>query len=153
VGARQEAGARLYAVGGLTWPQGPEYAVPYRTVAPCLTLLCRKSDPSRWLAPTLAPVWHFPCPCAPVVILPSASASRTQLAVTGAMLAGLRQLVNAPLPLCQRCNIVLLPEAMHVDCAEAHFTQLHTRGCRLCGISMPPSHARFCNSCAYRRNK
>eukprot|EP00198_Chlamydomonas_reinhardtii_P006157 XP_001695493.1 predicted protein [Chlamydomonas reinhardtii] len=35
----------------------------------------------------------------------------------------------------------------------AQYTDLHTRGCRLCNAPMLPTHARFCNSCAYRKHK
>ncbi|GLC39516.1 hypothetical protein PLESTB_001810500 [Pleodorina starrii] len=83
-------------------------------------------------------------------------AAEVQIAVSGAMLTGLRHLASRPPPPCQLCNLPVsyaADDAVHGDCAERHYTALHTKDCRICGVAMAPSHARFCNSCAYRRKK
>ncbi|GIL85781.1 hypothetical protein Vretimale_19523 [Volvox reticuliferus] len=82
-------------------------------------------------------------------------AAEVQVTVSSAMLSGLRHLAMRLPPTCQHCD-ALLPfdtKVFHEDCAKNHFTELHTKGCHLCNVSMLPSHARFCNSCAYRRKK
>ncbi|KAG2447866.1 hypothetical protein HYH02_007322 [Chlamydomonas schloesseri] len=82
-------------------------------------------------------------------------APEVQTVVTMALLAAVRHGATRVPPMCGRCGGVLPsgPGALHADCAAELYTQLHTRGCRLCNTPMPPSHARFCNSCAYRKNK
>ncbi|GFR46961.1 hypothetical protein Agub_g8611 [Astrephomene gubernaculifera] len=82
-------------------------------------------------------------------------APEVQSKVSSALLAALRHLTGRPPPLCPHCSLPLgaTAAAFHPDCATAHFTELHTKGCRLCGVAMKPAHARFCNTCAYRKNK
>ncbi|KAG2430111.1 hypothetical protein HXX76_010210 [Chlamydomonas incerta] len=82
-------------------------------------------------------------------------APEVQTVVTLALLAAVHHSATRLPPMCGRCGGVLPagPGALHADCATEHYTELHTRGCRLCSTPMPPSHARFCNSCAYRKNK